>query len=80
MKETLRLLLRRGADANASMKPMPVLFFAVKVADVDMVRSLLMQGSSTCARLVSECYLEIGWWKCCCDVHYSLALIQCVVH
>lgn len=47
MKTTLELLLQRGANPNASAIPMPVLSFAVKAADVNMVRSLLMKGAAT---------------------------------
>jgi len=43
--ETASLLLARGADPNASVVPVPVLFFAVKNSDAETVRQLLLKGA-----------------------------------
>ena len=59
MRSTVLLLLRRGADPNASSCPAPVLFFAVRTGDVDMVRLLLQKGAEPGVTLpdsVRVCY------------------------
>ncbi|XP_032381753.1 ankyrin repeat and MYND domain-containing protein 1 isoform X2 [Etheostoma spectabile] len=44
---TLKLLLERGADPNASRIPMLVLFLAILAADSEAVRRLLLCGART---------------------------------
>lgn len=44
---TLKLLLDRGADPNASRVPMPVLFLAIMAADTEAVRRLLLCEART---------------------------------
>ncbi|KAF7660952.1 hypothetical protein LDENG_00272190 [Lucifuga dentata] len=52
--KTLKLLLERGADPNASRIPMPLLFLAIMSADIEAVRSLLLCGARTNIPLPAE--------------------------
>jgi len=65
LESMIKLLLQRGANPNSSSLPMPVLFFAIKSADVAAVSALLKQNADTSARLNHQNL---------CPLHISVAL------
>ena len=59
LRDMVHLLLRRGADPNASSVPLPPLLLAVRSGDVDIVRELLLAGADPRLELpqsVRACY------------------------
>lgn len=54
LEKTMHLLLRRGANPNASLAPMPVIFFAVQFGDVGMVRLLIERGADPNCRMSNK--------------------------
>jgi len=62
LQNTIQLLLKRGANPNASNIPMSALFFAVKSAEPAAVSALLKQSADTSSRLkpLNLCPLHIA--------------------
>ena len=51
LRDAVRLLLRRGADPNASSVPMEPLLLAIPSGDVDLVTELLLTGANPQVKL-----------------------------
>ncbi|CAH8428892.1 unnamed protein product [Heterobilharzia americana] len=47
MMNIIDLLLKRGANPNTGIRPLPALFLAVQAGDPDMVRKLIHHGADT---------------------------------
>ncbi|TNN15205.1 Ankyrin repeat and MYND domain-containing protein [Schistosoma japonicum] len=45
MMDVIDLLLKRGANPNTGIRPLPALFLAVQAGDPDMVRKLIQHGA-----------------------------------
>ncbi|XP_057302438.1 ankyrin repeat and MYND domain-containing protein 1-like [Hydractinia symbiolongicarpus] len=65
LEKTVQLLLKRGANPNASSLPLPVIFFPVKSANTAAVLALLERGADTAARTNQ---------KKLCPLHIAVAL------
>ncbi|XP_062901058.1 ankyrin repeat and MYND domain-containing protein 1 [Mobula hypostoma] len=50
-RRIIHLLLRRGADVNASTHPMPSIFFSLLAADISAIKALLEVGADPNVRL-----------------------------
>ncbi|CAH8430212.1 unnamed protein product [Schistosoma guineensis] len=55
MLDVIDLLLKRGANPNTGIRPLPALFLAVQAGDPDMVRKLIQHGADAniCLRVDS---------------------------
>lgn len=54
LKDSIHLLLCRGADPNISPTPLPPLLYSIKAGDVGAVQRLVERGANITSRLPQE--------------------------
>lgn len=81
---TLKLLLKRGADPNTSRTPAPVLFSAILACDREGIRRLLLLGARTDIPLPPKagdqlCTLSKIWFGCWSHSSYFLCRVKACI-
>ena len=70
-RDSLSVLLQRGADPNLSAVPLPPLYYAIRAGDVEAVENLLKGGANTEICLPLEvCLYQLSIIRCFMKINY----------
>ena len=70
-RDSISVLLQRGADPNLSAVPLPPLYYAIRAGDVEAVEKLLKGGANTEICLPLEvCWYQLSINRCFMKVNY----------